>query len=91
MLTSSISSRPFEIIVKTIYLIAEFEVFEQLNQWQIPVPGYTQPLLKKIFLRYDNWNMSIKTYDPIFRSICFEAHANLLFITLFLCKHGKFL
>ena len=91
MLTSSISSRAFEIIVKAIYIIARFEAFEQLNQWQIPVQRYARPLLKKIFLRYDNWNMSIKTYDPIFRSICFEAHANLLFITLFLCKHGKFL
>ena len=49
MLTSSISSRAFEIIVKTIYLIAEFEVFEQLNQWQIPVPRYAQKLLKKSF------------------------------------------
>ena len=48
MLTSSISSRSFEIIVKTIYLIAGFEAFEQFNQWQIPVPRYAQQLLKKL-------------------------------------------
>ena len=57
MLTSSISSRAFEIIVKAIYIIAGFEAFEQFNQWQIPVPRYAQQLLKKIFLCHDNWNL----------------------------------
>ena len=57
MLTSSISSRAFEIIVKAIYIIAGFEAFEQFNQWQIPVQRYARPLLKKIFLCHDNLNM----------------------------------
>ena len=48
MLTSSISSRAFEIIVKAIYIIAGFEAFEQFNQWQIPVQRYARPLLKKL-------------------------------------------
>ena len=48
MLTSSIGSRSFEIIVKTIYLITGFEAIEQFNQWQIPVPRYARPLLKKL-------------------------------------------
>ena len=57
MLTSSISLGSFEIIVKTIYLIAEFEACKQFNQWQISVPGYAQLFLKRIFLRHDNWNL----------------------------------
>ncbi len=57
MLTSSISLGSFEIIVKTIYLIAEFEACKQFNQWQISVPGYARPLLKRIFLRHDNWDL----------------------------------
>ena len=70
MLTSSISLGSFEIIVKTIYLIEEFRAFEQFNQWQIPVPRYTQPLLKKSFCV-----MTTEIYQltTLYRSLIYES------------------